>query len=285
MSEHEKTLTEYINDLQSENASVRIKAAVALGDWGNDRAVTPLIETLFHPDENLRRESARALKEISNRRSVEPLISVLLDDTSAEVRAEAAFALGYFTKFSFEIDGLLEALKDEHYLVRQNVAFALGRIKRRKAVKNLIDVLQIDKNYHVREMSAWALGEINDKRATEVLVSALSDDHIAVRKNAAYALGRLGDSTASEALKLQVVKKGESKDASWALSKILKKKDAISALKDAYKKMRKENLIDDCIEICRTLFNLDSRIAEKYLKEMSEDETLSQYHSKIKSVY
>jgi len=285
MSEHEKTLTEYIKELQSENANIRIKAAVALGDWGNDRAVTPLIETLFHPDENLRRESARALKEISNRRSIEPLITVLLDDTSAEVRAEAAFALGYFTKVTFEIDGLLEALKDEHYLVRQNVAFALGRIKRRKAAKYLIEILQKDVNFHVREMSAWALGEIKDKRATEALISALNDEHISVRKNAAYALGRLEDNAAVEALKLQVVKKGESKDASWALSKILKKKDAISALKTAYKKMRKDNLIDDCIEICRTLFNIDSRTAEKYLKEMSEDETISRYHTKIKSVY
>ncbi|NHJ33521.1 MAG: HEAT repeat domain-containing protein [Asgard group archaeon] len=285
MSEHEKTLTEYINELESEDANVRIEAAVALGDWGNDRAVTPLIEALFHPDENLRRESARALKEISNRRSVEPLITVLLDDTSAEVRAEAAFALGYFTRLTFEIDGLLQALKDEHYLVRQNVAFALGRIKRRKAVKDIISILQNDENYHVREMAAWALGEIRDKRAIEALISAFNDERITVRKNAAYALGRIQDNAATEALKLQVVREGESKDASWALSKILKKKDALAVLKDAYKKMRKENLIDDCIEICRTLFNIDSRTAEKYLKEMSEDEDLSQYYEKIKSVY
>ena len=71
MTEHEKTLTEYINELESDDPNVRIEAAVALGDWGNDRAVTPLIEALFHPDENMRRASARALKEISNRRSVE----------------------------------------------------------------------------------------------------------------------------------------------------------------------------------------------------------------------
>jgi HEAT repeat protein len=285
MSEHEKTLTEYIKELESEDPNVRIEAAVALGDWGNDRAVTPLIDILFHPDENTRRASARALKEISNRRSVEPLITVLLDDTSAEVRAEAAFALGYFTRLTFEIDGLLSALKDEHYLVRQNVAFALGRIKRRKAVKSLIEALQSDDNFHVREMAAWALGEIRDKRATEVLISALNDVRLSVRKNAAYALGRIQDSTAANALKLQIVKEGEAKDASWALSKILKKRDAISTLKDAYKKTRKENLIDDCIEICRTLFNLDSRTAEKFLKEMLEDETLAEYYDTIKSVY
>jgi HEAT repeat protein len=285
MAEHEKTLTEYINELESDDANVRIEAVVALGDWGNDRAVTPLIELLFHPDENTRRASARALKEISNRRSVEPLITVLLDDSSAEVRAEAAFALGYFTRLTFEIDGLLTALKDEHYLVRQNVVFALGRIKKRKSVKSLVDLLQSEENYHVREMTAWALGEIKDKRATAVLISALSDERISVRKNAAYALGRIQDSAAGDALKLQVVKDGESKDASWALSKILKKKDAIVALKNAYKKTRKENFIDDSIEICRTLFNLDSKTAEKYLKEMLEEEELSQYYDTIKSVY
>jgi len=64
MSEHEKTLTEYIHELESEDANVRIEAAVALGDWGNDRAVTPHIEALLHPAENLRRTAARAVKEI-----------------------------------------------------------------------------------------------------------------------------------------------------------------------------------------------------------------------------
>ena len=285
MSEHEKTLTEYIHELESEDTNVRIEAAVALGDWGNDRAVTPLIDALLHPDENLRRTSARALKEISNRRSIEPLITVLLDDSSAEVRAEAAFALGYFTRFNFEIDDLFLGLKDEHYLVRQNVAFALGRIKRRKAVKSLIDILKTDENYNVREMAAWALGEIKDKRATEVLISTLNDDQLSVRKNVAYALGRIQDSAAGNALKLQMIKEGESKDASWALSKILKKRDAIAALKDAYKKMRKENFINDCIEICRTLYNLDSKSAEKFLKEMLEDEDLSQYYDALKAVY
>ena len=122
---HDKTLTEYFEDLKAEDPDTRIEAAIALGEWGNDRAVSPLLEALKHEDEDLRREAARALKEIGNKRAFNPLLKQLAKDSCVEVRAEIAFDLGYL-KVDAALDTLIKTLEDEHHLVRQNAAYALG---------------------------------------------------------------------------------------------------------------------------------------------------------------
>lgn len=285
MTQFEKSLSEYIRDLQSEDPKICIQAATILGEWGNDRAVTPLINVLSSKDENLRRAAAGALKEIKNRRSIPPLLKVLRKDPSPEVRAEAAYALAFLTKFNFDILPLIEALADDHYLVRQNAAFALGKSRRRKAVRPLIDALLRDENYNTREMAAWALGEIHDKRAIAPLQEALTDPHLAVRKNAAYALGCLQAASAAPLLKKALLKPDETKDAAWALSKILNKKTAGNVLRDAFRKLKKENHIEACIAICRILYDVDHKIAESLKKSLLNDKAYASYWPELESLF
>ena len=284
LSDHDKTLTQYIDELKSDDQKIRIKAAIALGEWGNDRAVTPLIHSLIHENDDFRREAARALKEIGNRRAVEPLIELLLNDNSPEIRAEVAYCLGYFKDAKEEVDALISSLEDEHYLVRQNVAFALGKIKRRKATSPLIDVLKKDENYNVREIAAWALGELNDKRATPQLIIALNDQKVEVRRNAAYSLGRLEDQSAIEPLMNQLLRVGETKEPAWAITKILKKRQAVKILKDTFKRKKKDKLIEDCIDICRVLIDVDRNSANNMISELLNEQEFSQYHSELKSI-
>lgn len=285
LDSYDKTLTEYIDDLSSSDSRVRIDAAIILGEWGNDRAVTPLIECLFHEDDNFRREAARALKEIGNKRSIEPLIDVLMDDSYAEVRAEAAYDLGYFEGAKAFADSLIHALiKDKHYLVRQNAAFALGKLGSRKSVRPLLKVLQEEENYNVRENAAWALGEIKDKRAIEGLISAINDSHIAVRKKAAYALGRLKAVAALSVLEKQLSKKDEAKEAAWSISKIAMKPKAVKILKEACKRMKKDKVPDDCVEICGILIDLDKKAGKQYIDEFLIDDTFKFYHSELKTL-
>lgn len=284
MFEHKKTLTEYIEDLESDDPKTRLDAAMILGEWGNDWAVTPLIDALQHEDENFRRESARALKEIGNKRAVEPLIDVLMNDESLEVRAEAAYALGYFEETNDFIELLLPSLEDPHYLIRQNIAFALGKLDRKKSVSPLIDVLEKDENANVREMAAWALGELNNKRALDALISALDDESEGVRRNAAYALGRLGRNSSIEPLKKQLQRKGEIKESAWALTKILSKKQTINLLTDLFKKKKREKLADDCIEIVKLLIGFDRKQAKKFIEEMLSENDFKEYFDEIKSI-
>jgi len=281
---HEKTLTDYIRELSSDENKVQIQAAIALGEWDNDRAVSPLISALSAKNDDFRREVARALKEIGNKRAIKPLIDVVYNDPSPEVRAEAAYALGYFSLSSNESDVLIESLNDDHYLVRQNIAFALGKIKRRKSVMPLIKLLETEENYNVRELIAWSLGEFKDKRAIQPLILALNDNHIAVRRNAAYALGRLGNPSAVTALKNNLLRDGEAKETAWALSKILKKRFALKMLKETYKKKRKGRVFGDCVEICRVLFEIDRKSAEELIKEMLNERDFTHYHDEIKTI-
>ncbi|MFW9923414.1 MAG: HEAT repeat domain-containing protein [Candidatus Thorarchaeota archaeon] len=284
MSEFEKNLTEYIDDLKNPDPKIRIEAANKLGEWGNDRAVTPLIEVLTHEDENLRRVAASALKEIGNKRALEPLLDLLKKDSSPEVRAEAAYCLGYFQEASNEIDALLVALEDGNYLVRQNAAFAAGKLGRRKSVSNLILLLEKDENYNVKEMAAWALGEIGDKRASDTLIHTLSDLNSDVRRTAAYALGRLGDSKAIDMLKKQLARTGEVKEPAWALTKIMKTKPAILLLRDTFKKKRKEKSLEDCIELTKIVIELDRKTAENMKNEMLSDDAFRKYHDEISEI-
>ncbi len=279
-----KTLTEYIRDLHSDETKVQIQAAIALGEWDNDRAVTPLIKALSAKNDDFRRETARALKEIGNKRAIKPLLDVIYNDPSPEVRAEAAYALGYFALSSKQVDVLIDSLNDEHYLVRQNIVFALGKIKRRKSVLPLLKLLVSEENYNVRELIAWSLGELKDKRAIQPLIIALSDTHIAVRKNAAFALGRLADSSATTALKNNLLRDGEAKENAWALSKILKKRSVVKLLKQSFKKKKKEKVYEDCVEICRVLFEIERKSAEKLIKEMLNEIDFAHYHDEIKAI-
>ena len=284
MSDYEKTLTEYIGDLSSEDTKVQIEAAIALGEWGNDRAVTPLIKALESKNDDVRREMARALKEIGNKRAIEPLIDLVYNDPSPEVKAEAAYDLGYFDLSSDEVDILLESLSNEHYLVRQNIAFALGKIQKRRAVKPLIKLLETEQNHNVRELIVWALGEMKDKRAIDPLIQALEDTHIAVRRNAAYALGRVGDPSAIDALLINLQRSGEAKETAWALGKVMKRRSVIKILNETFKRKKKEKELMDCIEICRVMMDIDQKSAKNFIKEMLNDQDFSSYHNEIESI-
>jgi HEAT repeat protein len=284
LTDFDKKLTEYIDDLSAEKATVRIDAAIALGEWGDDRGVTPLLKALKHSDDDLRREAARALKEIGNKRAMKPLIKLLQNDPSAEVRAEAAFALAYLPNSYDAVDEIVAALEDRHFLVRQNVCFALGKIQRRKAVKYLIDALKEDENYNVREMAAWALGEMYDKRSIEPLIAALKDEHLAVRKNAALSLGKLEISEAKNQLTEYLYYRGMAKEVSWSLLKLITKRKALRLFKDAYKKMKRIDCLEDSYDLARAIADINPSEGLKRLKELLSEAKLAHYHQEMKEL-
>lgn len=94
----ENNVNKLIKDLKYKyDSDIRSKAAVALGDLGDRRAVEPLIQALNDEDEEVRWEAADALGKIRDERAVDPLIRAL-NDEHEDVRSSAAEALN-------EIDG------------------------------------------------------------------------------------------------------------------------------------------------------------------------------------
>ena len=224
-----------IQKLKDKNWRVQQRAAEALGEIKDARAVEPLIAALKDENLDIRWRAADALGEIKDARAVEHLIAVLKNE-DWNIRRHAADALGKIGAPA--VEPLIAALKDKHWNIRRNAADALGVIKDARAVEPLIAALK-DEDSDVRKRAAAALGEIKDARAVEPLIAALKDENLDIRWRAADALGEIKDARAVEPLiaalkdKDKYVRQGVAE----ALGKI---KDAraveplIAALKDEY---------------------------------------------------
>ena len=193
------------------------KAAEALGNIGDKRAVEPLISALKYKDRGMRRCAAEALGKIGDTRAIEPLIFSLKElqfyGYGKEVEENAIGALGKIGETA--IEPLISALKDNDSNLRKNVTEALGNIEDTKAVEPLIYTLK-DSDLNVRKNAAKALRKIGWKpekneigatfwinlekwdecvkmgaMAVKPLISALKDKDWNVRKNAARALGEI----------------------------------------------------------------------------------------------
>jgi HEAT repeat protein len=215
-----------INELRG--VSWRMRAAVALGEIGDPRAVEPLIAALGDENLNVRIDAAKALGKIGDPRAVEPLIAALGDENlnvridAAEalskigvpavahlivalgnedqrVRSGAAKALGKIGD-PRAVEPLIAALEDEDFWVRQSVIVALGSVSDERAVEPLIIALQAKYWGHRDWVAAEVLGEIGDPRAVEPLIATLQDGDQYECQSAIIALGKIGDPRAFEPL-------------------------------------------------------------------------------------
>jgi HEAT repeat protein len=218
---------------------VRRKAAEALGQVGDARAVGPLMAALQDSKAYVRKAAAGALGQIGDARAVEPLVAAL-NDRDRNVRSVAGHALDkmgwqpgqdeeggayWVVKGAWDkciemgapaVAPLIAVLKDSDSDVRKAGAWALGKIGDARAAEPLIAALK-DRNKDVRKAATKALGQIGDARGVEPLVAALKDTDLYVRYGAADALGQIGDARAVEPLIAAL----KDSDARWAVAEAL----------------------------------------------------------------
>lgn len=156
-------------------------------------AVEPLLLALEDSNPNVRAGAARALGKIGDPRALDALIACLREDTSAEVRKSAVWALHMGDVRS--VMPLIEALHDRDEWVRFGATIVLAKIGS-PAVLPLIRTTQRDRDPRVRAIAAETLGRIGDVRALEVLALGLKDPHENVWQQSAIALGRMADARA-----------------------------------------------------------------------------------------
>jgi HEAT repeat protein len=121
-----------------------------------------------------------------------------IEDESPKVREDAAYALGSFDDIEL-VQVLVKALGDKNEDVRSAVACVLEKIvennPEEKIVKDaapgLIEAMN-DEYFIVKEHVAHALGIIGDRSAVPALARALEDEYENVRKKSARALWELG---------------------------------------------------------------------------------------------
>jgi HEAT repeat protein len=177
-----------------EMGGIRWKTAESLVKIGTP-SVEPLISVLQHSDSDVRWKAAIALGEIRDPRAIGPLIRQL-SDTDRFVKSRVAHALGMIGVPA--VDPLIQALHDGDGNQRWAAAIALGGIRDSRAVEPLILALA-DKYENVRAEAAAALVAIGEPAITP-LIRFLKYSEGSVRIEVMTALGELHARDAIEPL-------------------------------------------------------------------------------------
>jgi hypothetical protein len=128
-------------NLYGERFTVRQIAPWALGEFGDARAVEPLLASLKVSDVDVHRSAAEALGKLGDARAVEALIAALqnLDDIGRRISAEALGKLGD----ARAVEPLIARLQDGRLDVRASAAEALGKLGDARAVGPLNAALKV----------------------------------------------------------------------------------------------------------------------------------------------
>ncbi|MFN6531371.1 HEAT repeat domain-containing protein [Nostoc sp. ChiSLP03a] len=177
--------------LQDEDSDVQSRAAYALGEIGNEAAVSPLIKALQDEDSDVCGSAADALGKIGNEAAVSALIKALQHKDSG-VCESAADALGKIGNEA-AVSPLIKALQHKDSFVRWRAVDALGKIGNEAAVSALIKALQHEDS-DVRGSAADALGKIANKAAVSPLIKVLQHKDFNGHKSAADTLKEIAGS-------------------------------------------------------------------------------------------
>jgi len=162
------TVSEYIDQLNYKEASVRAYAAYVLGQIGDADVIDSLIPLLNDEDKYVRAIVAEALGKIKDIKVVEALTTTL-QDKERLVRWSAANALKQINPDGqYEIARYVEDLNDSNSLIRLQAVRKLSELVPEKArqyqmtryIKDLADA-----DAQVRASAADALSTIGDAKA------------------------------------------------------------------------------------------------------------------------
>lgn len=156
-----------------------------MADSASEKNVTDLVQALQSEDATVRRKAADALRRIADPEALEPLIQASKDEdwiTRAEI-VNAIAAIGGATA----VEHLIQALEDSIEIVRGVAARGLINLRDQRAVEPLIRALK-DEDFGVRLSAAEALGAIADTKSIIPLTKALLDGDPRVRMAAEKAL-------------------------------------------------------------------------------------------------
>jgi HEAT repeat protein/beta-lactamase regulating signal transducer with metallopeptidase domain len=188
--------------LSDADPEARRSAIYSLGQIGTAEIVGPLSAAVTDADVGVREQAVWALGQARVPAAIAPLTRAL-SDTSIAVRRHAAAALG--TNRSVEavveaVPALSEVLRrDPDAEVRQQAAWALGQIDSPAGVPALSAALG-DADPEVATLAAYSLGQIAPETPPAELTRAATSGSGELRHTALWALTRMGAAAALPAL-------------------------------------------------------------------------------------
>jgi len=178
---------------------VRAKAAEALGEIDNDKALDALLAGLQQGDARVRQAVVEAIGKIDEERAHDALLSVVDNEESPYVVAEAIGALGK-VKCEKARKPIIKALsRDSHNEVVRSAAFdALVLLEEEDSLKVITSYTSADRPRMSRPNAISAVGRLGKwmdekDRPRASLVRLLKDPSYRIRRAATDALGVLGD--------------------------------------------------------------------------------------------
>lgn len=167
--------------------ATRRAAALALSLFGDEFAVSILLNATRLLDDSIRQPAADALARVRGNRAVSALIEAL-GDRDALVRQKVVEALSYIPD-GRAITALLQAVHDPDWRVRKALILALSHIKDAR-IYAALDELARDSDHWLRRAVMDLCTTFDDSRVVEILLTGLNDPDFNVRRTALIALGR-----------------------------------------------------------------------------------------------
>jgi HEAT repeat protein len=186
-SDHGPVIKILLKALKSKDSTAMSRAALALGEIGDSRAIKYLQAVLSSNNENTaaaRKNAAMALEKLEWRPENDVIGAYFW---IAQGEAEKAVAMGEIV-----IDPAIKIFRCCDQTAAQ-VLIKLGR----QAEGQLVSLLT-DHNWQIRLLTVNTLGKMEKAFAVEMLLSALNDAHVRVREEAVKNLDQLGWQPANE---------------------------------------------------------------------------------------
>jgi HEAT repeat protein len=183
----DKTVDILVSLLEHDNADVRRRAIIGMGEAGDRRAIFMLRIALYDRNDLVHQAAARALISLQYGADYLRSCRAALYDEERRVRYHAVRQL----EQARAVDGLIEATYVEDGAVRQIAVWSLGRLRVPQSVPALIDALE-DHDLEVRGGAVWALGNVGSSRAVSALLPLLDDAEPVIARLADDALYKLG---------------------------------------------------------------------------------------------
>lgn len=179
--------------LGSEKKGLRQAGLSILSQTHDTRAKQHVVKALDDTSQEVRMDAARAIGQLAGKDVVKALHDRYKKEKTEDVRSELLRAMGYIGDEKF-LTVLIKASKDEANRLKAEAVRGLGAYKDQKAIEALIEALGSD-NEWVREAAASTLAQLKVPQAIKPLLGLLDDDDAYVRMTAIDSLGQIGDAS------------------------------------------------------------------------------------------